>query len=727
MHSEWKKDSGILLVLITVPCLLIGAYLHFNQLPFTLCNDQFYQYDLFYREWYRLLTGFSARRELPLYSWTMYLGTDFFSSMSYYCTGDLLFLLCFPLIRDIEGVKSFLTFETVVCIYLSAVSFYWCLKQRGVNKRYVLLCSALIYAFGGWSVSYYGIYMFHRFYAVFPFLIGGAEYYFRTKRKWILIVSTAVLFLQNFYFMYPASIFLLLYCIMRELQRNAGVKEFCADAGKMLYSYLIGLMIASVVLVPAVLATLSNSRVGTGSEGLFWQLKTYLGILLSPVNSPFPEFTKYNNLFYIDGGSHDYWFSINIGILLFIYALDYCAAGEHKAERCVLLVLLLCLVLKPLSSVMHGFSEPSLRWMFCLQFYLQILGTKQYERSEGKTRIFVLYSLLTLAVFVYLMMQYPVSQYPQQFLVMILCLVVSAVTWMIHLRSRYLGMLWSVCWMLALSGMYTVVRTSQDYRYRVLIDLAETAYYDSLDDESVYRYYIPSDDMMPSGVLSGNTIMDYGMMSSKTYNTMYDPATDAFNRKTGNPQHFISVDDPYALTMIGTKYWVVNDENELPEELAFEFVHPLSYLKVYRNMDYHGFAYTVPTVEPIEKWTDNRMLMDTLFVEDLEEEIQDGDAEMMQISYHNGHYLEGTIDLDTMNILFVALPDNPGWQVRVDGTETETMPVNGGFIGIPLEAGNHLIQMNFITRGLKEGLILTAAGTILFLAAVLRDHKKASV
>ena len=49
---------------------------------------------------------------------------------------------------------------------------------------------------------------------------------FMRIRVWI-VLSTAVLFLQNFYFMYPASIFLLMYCLMKEWKIRNSISGRC--------------------------------------------------------------------------------------------------------------------------------------------------------------------------------------------------------------------------------------------------------------------------------------------------------------------------------------------------------------------------------------------------------------------------------------------------------------------------------------------------------------------
>ena len=728
MNDRRKYRLNCYLVLFLSVSLVVASFAVWLVLagkPFTICNDQFYQYDLFYREWYRLLDRFAQTKELPMYSWNMYLGTDFFSSMTYYCTGDLFFLLAFPFLRSVDSVKAFLSLETIACIYISAFLFMWLLKQRGVKDQTVLLCASLIYAFGGWSISYCGIYMFHRFYAFFPALIGGGEYYYRKHRTWILSIAVGILFLQNFYLMYPASLFLLLYCIARELELKNNCMVFLKDTGKLLLAYAIGMLSAGFLVCPAILLTLSNSRVGNAGSGLFWQLKTYLGLLLSPICTAFPQFTRYNNLFFIDGGSHDYWFTVNIGIVFFVYAVGSCFEKENKFRTGTLLLLVACLILRPLSSVMHGFSEPSFRWMYVLQFYLLMIGSEEFERKRENNKIFAVYFLLCVVAFGVLAARYGTSGYKEQFIVLVVCIIVAAVIWVIHSKDRKAAVIVSAAEIIVMSFFYTMVRTSDDYHYSSMISNEETAYYESLDSDLLHRYYISKENTNPGGILAGNVNLDYGFLSSKTYNTMYDNTTDQFNNMTGNSRHFISIEDPYALTMIGTKYWIVQDETELPEELSFRYAFPLSWLKVYENLDYRGFGYTMDEVKSISEWNSPEDWNKAIYVcDDVDPDAYHGTSGQFVVTVRGGNYLEGYIELEAPNILFIALPDNKGWRVYVDGVQSPVLDVNGGFIGIELSGGYHEIKMSFVSSGLKAGLVMSFAGIVLFLVVFIYERRK---
>ena len=45
-------------------------------------------------------------------------------------------------------------------------------------------------------------------------------------------------------------------------------------------------------------------------------------------------------------------------------------------------------------------------------------------------------------------------------------------------------------------------------------------------------------------------------------------------------------------------------------------------------------------------------------------------------------------------------------------------------MGIPLEAGEHHIELNFMTPGLKVGVVCSGVGFLLFLALVIYENRR---
>lgn len=67
----------------------------------------------------------------------------------------------------------------------------------------------------------------------------------------------------------------------------------------------------------------------------------------------------------------------------------------------------------------------------------------------------------------------------------------------------------------------------------------------------------------------------------------------------------------------------------------------------------------------------------------------------------------GEIELETDGFLFMSVPFSKGWNFIVDGQPVEAMKVQSTFIGIPLEKGNHKIEMQFRSPLLLEGFLLS--------------------
>ena len=66
-----------------------------------------------------------------MYSWNMYLGTDFYSSMGYYCTGDV-FLPILYLFKN--NIELGLIIETILCVYISSLTFNYLLIELKVKN-----------------------------------------------------------------------------------------------------------------------------------------------------------------------------------------------------------------------------------------------------------------------------------------------------------------------------------------------------------------------------------------------------------------------------------------------------------------------------------------------------------------------------------------------------------------------------------------------------------------
>ena len=722
-HNEYLH----MFVVISAFLCLVAIYFLKTRKPIIFGNDQLFQYDVFYREWFRLIRDFFEGKGLPMYSWNMYLGTDFYSSMTYYCIGDIFVLILFPLNLIISSVKQLLTIEIILCIYLSCFMFAILLKKKGIKNKSIIIIASLIYALGGWFINFLGNYMFHRFYTFLPLLFIGIEDYYQNKKVSVVIIAVALLFMQNFYMMYPTSIFLFMYCLTKEYSFPKEIRKerLIKDTINLIKAYIIGVLIASIILFPAILSVLSNSRVGeTGGGGLFWELKIYVQFILSPISSLFPVFSNYPDIFYLYYGGHGFWYVIFIGIVFFISAINYLLHKENKAHLYLALILLAVAIFKPLSSIMHGFSVASFRWLFLVEFYFLLIGSEELDKNEKiNNMIFNIYIFMCIiGVIILLLDGNQFIDFKVHYIAIGFYIIASIILWIIFIKNRRIALIFSLLEILFLS-LLNIHFYNHYGRYDNLIDRDKVEYYESIDDDLIYRYFIGTEDIVPDGILNLNMPMDYGFMSSKTYNSMYDNVTNKFNLLNGQEYHFIDITNPYSLNMLGTKYWIVSDETKLPQEFNFRYAYNFDDLKVYENLNYKGFAYTLDKVKHFSEYKELKDFDKALFVED-DKEITNSKKEYKKLNIieKKNNYLKANIELNDDNILFLAIPNNPGWKVLVNNEVVKTFNINGGFIGIDLNKGYNEIELSFMTPGLKSGLFATTIGIILFIIIFRKER-----
>lgn len=85
--------------------------------------------------------------------------------------------------------------------------------------------------------------------------------------------------------------------------------------------------------------------------------------------------------------------------------------------------------------------------------------------------------------------------------------------------------------------------------------------------------------------------------------------------------------------------------------------------------------------------------------------------------------LKGKVNVKSPNTLFLSIPYDKGWEAKVDGVVTPFEKV-GGFIGIPLNEGSHLIELHYIPRGLILGCVISITTLIGFIILSLYLRRK---
>ncbi len=92
--------------------------------------------------------------------------------------------------------------------------------------------------------------------------------------------------------------------------------------------------------------------------------------------------------------------------------------------------------------------------------------------------------------------------------------------------------------------------------------------------------------------------------------------------------------------------------------------------------------------------------------------------------------LAGDVNTDAPGLLFLSIPYDAGWQAWIDGRPVAPVRVNIGFLGLPLEAGSHRVELAYRSAAVRAGTRFSLAGLagwlVLAAAAARRARARAA-
>jgi len=99
----------------------------------------------------------------------------------------------------------------------------------------------------------------------------------------------------------------------------------------------------------------------------------------------------------------------------------------------------------------------------------------------------------------------------------------------------------------------------------------------------------------------------------------------------------------------------------------------------------------------------------------------------LQVKRFDDSYLSGEIFVDENKLLFLSIPFDEGWSLKVDGNKRKIEKVNFGFIGVFLEKGTHEIELKYTPPYMQLGFAVTCLSVLILLIALIRLKKKKEI
>lgn len=739
--KKWFLYFKVGIIVFLIAMLIFSPYLSGRKI-FCFNNDQYLQYEYFYDEWIRMLKKFVTEGSFPFYSFDSFLGNDFYSSKLYYLTGDVFIWLIYLCGSVYEG----LMYQSLLLIILSGIFFAYFLKKFGIKNEYIIIVCSLLYAFSGLASIYIGQYMFHRFYAFFALLLGAMENYREKGKIVVFAISVALCFLSSYYFMFSATVFMPIYYIFTEKYHNhLKVLAILKKSIKLMFGYIIGFLTVAFLLVPGFAFVLNNPRVGSGiSSNLLFESQVYVGYVYNFLTGPLTLFSKYGYAFGSGDNGHLTWYSIFVSAA---FGPVICAFFSPKIKnrnilyiRLLIVFLVISSLFPPLSSIFHGFSEASFRWMFILTTIFILSFSIFLDNYFGQKKIIldglliygILFIFATIIALVYGV--FDISKHSLQITYTIIAIVLMFVYVYLCYRNRLILLTFLCCVeAILLLNVHIGILNSEYGFYEDSLDRYMLQEEKNNDEDKFYRIYANYKEIAPfTDQLNLNQSLNYGYHSTLAYDSTYDTVLNDFLKVNDISWHIIdlNLNNMEVLRMLGVKYYYVTSSANLPQDYSFSYVSNNYHWSVYQIDNYRplGFTYSAFT-DDLNEVANEESWNNKLYISSNDFEITEGIKESESINFHITEYyddnnIKGVIDVDDKQILFFSIPYNEGWTIKDNGVETKIYNVQGGFSAIVLEPGEHFIELNYMPRGFKLGLVLSAIGGAMLIICFFIECKR---
>ncbi|XOQ43257.1 MAG: Bacterial membrane protein YfhO [Clostridium sp.] len=700
------------------------------------------------------------------WNWTTDLGANFIGSYTFYLLGSPFFWLTIPfpswMVPHLMGPLLMLKFGCA-----SLTSFHY--LRRYVRDPDYAVVGGMLYAFSGFSV--YNIFFnhFHEAIIFFPLMLWALDEYMYTRRRGVFALTVCLCAMVNWYFFVGQVVFTLIYWFVRLLSRNWALSA--RDFLLLFCEAVLGVLCASVLLVPTILAAVQNPRINNPPSGwstlLYDWNQRYIHILecfFFPPDIPArPNFTPNSEAKWASLGA---WFPLlsMSGVFAFLQA-----RRKHWLKTLVCILFFMAFV-PVLNSAFQLFNMAYYaRWFYMLTLMLALATVLalQDRRSDWRRAIkWTLGVTLGIALPIGLMpkkesegnMVFGLEDYPTRFwayvAIALLSLALFTTAFRFYRRNRKQFLHYLMGGITLITVVYAAYfialgKTQSDDTHKWIIPYALNGgedislpdseqfsridVFDGMDNQAMYwqkptiqafHSIVPGSVMefYPSigvqrDVASRPDVKYYGLRGLTSCRWLFDPIYSG--------KKFIDEDGSTA--MPGWSYYATQNGCDIYEN---DYFIPMgfSYDSYVTRTEYDSLAQddrnllllkaVVLEDEDVSKYASGLQHLDpntqTYSREAYFRDCMERAAQACSSFQTDNDGFFATFTAEKSRLVFFSVPWESGWSATVNGEPAEIIKVNVGFMAVRVPAGTSQIRFSYKTPGLIIGAAATVGGILLF-------------
>ena len=757
---SYKKGLAIAIILSLIASLAIF-------LPFIIKDKGFF---LFYGDYnvqqipFYQLAHDCVKNGNILWNWNTELGANFIGSYSYYMLMSPFFWIMLPFPN---WCVPYLMGPMYILKHTVAVIFAYMFICRFVKDRRYAILGSIMYSFSGFMISNIFFNQFHESVIFFPLLLIGLEKYLTENKKVLFCLFVFINCIVNYWMFIGEAVFLIVYFFCRIT--DAKIKITFKQTLGLLFEAIVGVLMASFILIPSLLAIAGNNRVGTDHLLRGWNLLLYsdphripaiIQSFFFPPELPMrPTFFPYQTQ---KAQSMAAWlpFIGMTGVIAFLLT-------RVKTWIKTLLIVLFTMSLFPFLNSLFwlGSNCYYCRWFHALVLIMCVATVIAFENKKINLLRSIKWSAIITALFLLPgalgLVAYKFKFYTDALIALIGILIL----WLViikYRRSNHLSLVLIICTLITsivypftfiYHGKYLSEKFSPlnnvEFITNHIINARDKI---NLPTDEFYRIQFHKD--------IDNVNMFWKIPAIQCFHSIVPRSAQDFYTELGVPRLYASrfSSNFYELpALLSSKYlFVRNDklfDKEYMDSIPSLKEHSIQNgYRIYENEHFIpiGFCYDTcvgkKDIETLTSAEKRKLLLKSLYLEDddikkyghiiprdtqdysnilfyetsILDDVENRKKQVVQNFKIDNRGFSGNIDLDYENLVFFSIPFDEGWTAKVNEKPTKIIKANIGLMAVKCDKGYNKIRFDYMTPGIKKGAMLSAIGlTFLFIYAAI--------
>lgn len=774
------KDLYILLLLIILIGLFVFRDFFFLKKVYLFKDIGSDSVNFFYPQLINL-ADYIRTSGMPLWSFNQGLGQSIFPSIH----PNNLFGFLFLLPKNYIAYSIF--FVEFIKILSAGILFYLYLRMLPLS-RLSSIAGGLLFAYSGYVILGSCWSVFSTEAVAAALLLYSFERFFLKKEWALLPLAVALLGICQPFYLYIYAIFLSIYAVFRFFEEgNPQHKKIVPLFLKLAGSGLLGIAIGGIFILSSVSQILQSPRGGEASYFKLFSSQHAFGFApyLQYVTDILRVFS---NDMMGTGSAFKGWGNyleapvLYCGLISLLLLPQVFIFLNNKRKSLYLAIILLCvfpLIFPYFRRLFWLFTGDYFRsFSFLVSIFMLIFSLHSLSYIEERSKVNVMLLAATLIfLLATLFFPYPYGQMFINTKVQLLAAAfLTAYAVLIYfMRNPWTRRIARILILIALCAelsyfsyitvnersVVTARELSQKRGYNDYT-LDAVSYLDS-NDKSFFRickYY-------SSGPAIHRSLND-GMAQGYKGISSYNPFNQRYYIKFLSALGIIDPSDEIATrwacglesriipqTVLSVKYALTKDKDAKITNFGYRLLNKTGDVYIFRNDFYLPLGFTYDAFIPMHDFKklsnvekDIALLKACVVYKDDEKDIKGlnvigaGDVkkefgigeygkcadklreEALSISAQGQNFIKGKIGVSRKKMLFLSIPYDDGWKVWVDGKRAIAKVVNMGFIGLPLDAGEHTVGLKYESPLLVPGAAISLAGILIYILLIRYSKRK---